>query len=216
MFEQLFGSKTRVKLLKLFYNNTARAFYVREITRRINEQINSVRRELSNLVSVGLIKSKTENNRLYYFLNQNFEFYDDFKNIFSKVAAETGEENKFSKKLRQAGKIYYAHLSGFFASDFNNPVDLLLVGDVNKTKLDDAIRDLERENHREVNYSSMTLEEFNYRSMLYDRFLDEILNAPKIVLIDDLPKKKSEIKDVPAAIEPAAKEVKEPSSKATA
>ena len=56
MVEQLFGSKTRVKLLKLFYSNPNRPFYVREITRKIDEQINSVRRELANLLSIGIYK----------------------------------------------------------------------------------------------------------------------------------------------------------------
>ena len=41
MIEQLFGSKTRVKLLQLFYANPNRSNYVREITRKIDEQINS-------------------------------------------------------------------------------------------------------------------------------------------------------------------------------
>ena len=59
MIEQLFGSKTRVKLLQLFYSNPNRSFYVREITRKIDEQINSVRRELSNLLNIGIITSET-------------------------------------------------------------------------------------------------------------------------------------------------------------
>ena len=69
MVEQLFGSKTRVKLLSLFFNNPGRPFYVREITRKIDEQINSVRRELANLLSVGLVSSDGSNNRLYYEVN---------------------------------------------------------------------------------------------------------------------------------------------------
>ena len=60
----LFGSKTRVKLLHLFFNNPGRAFYGREITRIIDEQINSVRRELANLLNVGVIKSSTADNKL--------------------------------------------------------------------------------------------------------------------------------------------------------
>ena len=57
MIEQLFGSKTRVKLLYLFFGNPNRPFYVREITRKVDEQINSVRRELSNLLSIGIIST---------------------------------------------------------------------------------------------------------------------------------------------------------------
>jgi predicted transcriptional regulator len=82
MVEQLFGSKTRVKLLELFYSNSNRSFYVREITRKIDEQINSVRRELSNLLNIGIITSETNNNRLYYEVNQKYEFFDPLQAIF--------------------------------------------------------------------------------------------------------------------------------------
>ena len=59
MIDALFGSKTRVKLMHLFLNNPGKSFYVREITRLIDEQINSVRRELANMLEVGVITSDT-------------------------------------------------------------------------------------------------------------------------------------------------------------
>src|ERR1051325_1311457 len=102
MIEQLFGSKTRVKLLQLFYSNPNRSFYVREITRKIDEQINSVRRELSNLLSVGIITSDNTNNKLYYEVNQKYEFYEPLQQIFGGgvkktkpkkvIATEEGQE----------------------------------------------------------------------------------------------------------------------------
>jgi len=64
--EKLFGSKTRAKLLNLFFENSSKSYYVREITRVIDEQINSVRRELLNLDSIGIIKSETFDNKVYY------------------------------------------------------------------------------------------------------------------------------------------------------
>ena len=82
MIEQLFGSKTRVKLLQLFYSNTNRSYYVREITRKIDEQINSVRRELSNLLSIGIITSDNTNNKLYYEVNQKYKYYEPLHQIF--------------------------------------------------------------------------------------------------------------------------------------
>src|SRR3984957_18804096 len=82
MIEQLFGSKTRVKLLQLFYGNPNRSFYVREITRKIDEQINSVRRELANLLNIGIILSDTTNNRLYYEVNQRYDYYEPLAAIF--------------------------------------------------------------------------------------------------------------------------------------
>src|SRR3982750_1856688 len=82
MIEQLFGSKTRVKLLQLFYSNPNRSFYVREITRKIDEQINSVRRELSNLLNIGIITSDNTNNKLYYEVNQKFEYFEQMQIMF--------------------------------------------------------------------------------------------------------------------------------------
>ena len=89
MIEQLFGSKTRVKLLRLFFSNPNRAFYVREITRTVEEQINSVRRELANLLSLGLITSDSTNNKLYYEVDQSYEHYDALQAMFAEKPKKT-------------------------------------------------------------------------------------------------------------------------------
>src|SRR5690349_23218891 len=97
MIEQLFGSKTRVKLLQLFYSNPNRSFFVREITRKIDEQINSVRRELANLLNIGIISSETTNNRLYYEVNQKYEYYGALSEIFSgrtSIAVKTDSDDE--------------------------------------------------------------------------------------------------------------------------
>ena len=104
MIEQLFGSKTRVKLLQLFYSNPNRAFYVREITRKIDEQINSVRRELSNLLSIGIITSDPTQNRLYYEVNQKYEHYQPLAMIFGglKLSAAVRPAKKDTAKKAAA------------------------------------------------------------------------------------------------------------------
>src|SRR5207302_62720 len=98
MIEQLFGSKTRVKLLQLFYSNPNRSFYVREITRKIDEQINSVRRELSNLLSIGIITSDATQNRLYYEVNQDYQYYKPLAQIFGGMKIAAPAEEKTAKK----------------------------------------------------------------------------------------------------------------------
>src|ERR1700751_5100280 len=97
MIEQLFGSKTRVKLLQLFYSNPNRSFYVREITRKIDEQINSVRRELSNLLSIAIITSDNTNNKLYQEANQTDEYFEPLQQSYGggvkkRVKPEEGSE----------------------------------------------------------------------------------------------------------------------------
>src|SRR5579871_4287676 len=140
MVEQLFGSKTRVKLLQLFYSNPNRSFYVREITRKIDEQINSVRRELSNLLNIGIIVSDSNNNRLYYEVNQKFKYYGPLQQIFSggvnktikktTQAASEGSETASTSDLSSVGHIELAVFTGQFTRDDTAGVDLLVVGEV--------------------------------------------------------------------------------------
>lgn len=191
MIEQLFGSKTRVKLLNLFMNNPGRPFYVREITRKIDEQINSVRRELANLLSLGIVSSDGSGNRLYYEVNPKYQHYESLRAIFTaipedgnKELAEGREEEKIIAALKSAGSIDYAFLSGSFVLDSGTSVDIFLVGDVNKTRLAKAVSELEQAFGRELNYTALTQGEYQYRLSLNDRFVGRLLDAKKIILID--------------------------------
>ncbi len=191
MFEQLFGSKTRVKLLSLFLNNPGRSYYVREITRKIDEQINSVRRELSNLLSIGIIKSEGANNRLYYEVNQKYRYYGELRSVFSsipvktKALKETKEEDQITRKLRATGTVELAFLTGVFVRGSSTNIDLFLVGDVNRARVSKVVNELEKELGRELNYTIMTPSDFRYRQSLNDRFLSNIMESKKIVLVDD-------------------------------
>lgn len=210
MIEQLFGSKTRVKLLNLFYSNPNRSFYVREITRKIDEQINSVRRELSNLLSIGIITSDANNNRLYYEVNQKYEHYPPLAQIFggqpappakpakktagSKTAEKVAEpmaktdvapEHPMAKGLRATGRVDLALLTGQFTRDELTGVDLVIVGDVNATKAARFVEELEKSENKEIRYTVMPLSTYQYRMQINDRFINNVLAAKKQVIINN-------------------------------
>ena len=197
MIEQLFGSKTRVKLLQLFYNNPNRSFYVREITRKVDEQINSVRRELANLLSIGIIKSESNNNRLYYEVDQSYDNYKALSLMFgpkSKTVKKKDEsesvepavpENSLAKSLRSTGRIELAILTGKFTRDETSGIDLLLVGDINQSKLSAFVNELEKEEKKEIRYTSMPLTNYHYRLQINDRFINNVLAAKKQIIIND-------------------------------
>ena len=190
MIDALFGSKTRVKLLHLFLNNPGKAFYVREITRLIDEQINSVRRELSNMLEVGIITSKNTDNKLYYEINQRYEFYVPFRAIFAdqKVASAgnadsraAAEWQKLAKKLAGARVIIAA---GALVSGSASKVDLLIVGDVVNKKVAVLVAAAEAAEGRELTYAMLTYDEFYYRLSVRDRFISDILTNKHEVLVD--------------------------------
>lgn len=189
MIDALFGSKTRVKLLHLFLNNPNRAFYVREITRKIDEQINSVRRELANMLSVGIIKSDSSNNRLYYEINQEYQHYEPLRAIFAdshlqSEVAVSGEVNDWSKRLKPLGDVRVALFSGSLVRGSSSELDVLLAGDINKTQAKRFFKELEEEEGRSLNYTVMSYEDFYYRLSIKDRFITAITNGKFTVLQD--------------------------------
>ena len=189
MIDALFGSKTRVKLLHLFLNNPNRAFYVREITRKIDEQINSVRRELANMLSVGIIKSDSSNNRLYYEINQDYQHYEPLRAIFADAHLQSevttsGEVNDWTKRLKPLGDVRVALFSGTLVRGSNGELDVLLAGDINKTQAKRFFKELEDEEGRSLNYTIMSYEDFYYRLSIKDRFISAITSGKFTVLQD--------------------------------
>lgn len=190
MIDALFGSKTRVKLLHLFLNNPGESFYVREITRLIGEQINSVRRELANMLNVGIILSDSADNKLYYEVNQRYEYYVPLRAIFSDDTIEIpsiaaiDSHSDWANEVTQMGGVRIAIAAGVLVKGSVSSVDILIVGDVPSAKVKSVIKQIEKTESREINYSLMTYDEFYYRLSVRDRFIIEILNSNHSVLID--------------------------------
>lgn len=187
MIEQLFGSKTRVKLLQLFYSNPNRSFYVREITRKIDEQINSVRRELANLLNVGIISSDSNNNRLYYEVSQKYEYYKPLQQIFgsapivSEPITDTEEDKQTMKLL---GNVELILFTGKFTRDERSGIDILIVGDVNQTQVSKYVAELEQAEGKELRYVTMDPKEFAYRNEVNDRFLAMVMTSKHQKVVD--------------------------------
>lgn len=189
MIDALFGSKTRVKLLHLFLNNPGKSFYVREITRLIDEQINSVRRELANMLAVGIITSDSADNKLYYEVNQRYEFYVPFRAIFAaqKVTPATHAfegGDTWQATVRALKKVRIAVAAGALVKGSASPVDLLLVGDVPEKKVKEIVAEIEQSEGREITYTTLTYDEFYYRLSVRDKFITSIITNKHVVLTD--------------------------------
>ena len=193
MIDKLFGSKTRVKLLHLFMNHPGQSFYVREITRLIDEQINSVRRELANMLEVGVITSDNADNKLYYQVNQRSDFYTALRAIFAgesisaKQATSTsldGTNEQVAAFIKDIPSIRLAILSGVLVKGSTSSVDVLLVGNASTQKVRAAMTMIEKLEGREINYSVLPYDEFYYRLSVRDKFITEILAAKHSVVVD--------------------------------
>ena len=187
MLEQLFGSRTRVKLLRIFLSNPDTDYFVRELTRKIKERINSVRRELSNLESIGLLITHEGKQRKYYHVDTNFILFPEFRALFLK--SQLTVERDLSKRLQHVGQISFLALTGIFTDVKSVQTDILIVGKVNRTKLQRMVGGFQKDLDKKIRYTVMSRKEFEYRNDLTDKFLYSILENKKIVIADKIFKK---------------------------
>ena len=205
MLEQLFGSKTRVKLLRLFLNNPSQPYYLRELARTLKTQLNSVRREVNNLERLGIIKSvqlvaegaepakekkapkrkkRKSGDKKYFLADNDFILYPELKGLLLK--AQVLLEKDFIIKIQKLAKLKFFVLTGIFVGIEGFVTDMLLVGTVDRKKLVKIVSKFEKELDRSINYTVMTATEFKYRQDITDRFLYDILEGRKIIIINDL------------------------------
>lgn len=183
--EDLIVSKVRVKLLDLLFQRPDDMFYVRELTRVLNEEINAVRRELDRLLECGLIKSEQRGNRLYYTLNHRYLLYQELSQA---TAKSSGLGKKIRKLRRKLGTLDYVMFSGRFIRGLKptrDEVDILIVGEVVLPELEAIMKEEQARIGRELNYAVFTLEEFEFRKARRDPFIMEILYGTRVMVIGD-------------------------------
>ena len=185
MLQDLMVSKVRAKLLQNFLAKPKEMFYVRQLVRLIGEEINAVRQELQRMEKLGMVKKENRGNRIYYWFNKEYPLYQDILSMVSKTIGLGGEILKRKGKI---GNIKYALISGRLVKGLPRKpegVDLLIVGEVNLSTLANIIKDEEKNLEREINYSVMTKDEFDFRKKRRDPFLFSILTESKIMLIGE-------------------------------
>ncbi|PKL36790.1 hypothetical protein CVV38_02735 [Candidatus Peregrinibacteria bacterium HGW-Peregrinibacteria-1] len=175
MLKELFTSNTRIKLLTVFLMNPGEEYFIRELTRLLDEQINSVRRELNNLHKMGLLKAREKNRKKYYHANEGFVIYEELKSIISKAQASS---ETLVKDLKKMGDIKLLLLSGQFIGKPESDIDLLIVGDIDRTKFMDYIKE-EVATAKPVRFTIMPISDYQYRLSIHDKFLIDLINSPE-------------------------------------
>lgn len=196
MLEQLFGSKTRVKLLHIFFQSPERPFYVRELARLAEGQLNAIRRELANLEQVGLITPVSINEvevpegvgtgrSKYYKLDAGCLFYQELKSLLFK--AQILYERELIELLKEkAGKIKILLFTGCFTDAKDCETDVLLVGEIKPLSVAKLIMDFEKKLGKALRYTIMTQKEFSDRREIGDKFLYSIFEGKHVTVVDEL------------------------------
>ena len=196
MLEQLFGSKTRVKLLHIFFHSPERPFYVRELARLVEGQLNAIRRELANLEQVGLImpvaidavevpKGVGTGRSKYYKLDASCLLYMEMKSLLFK--AQMLYELELIDLLKaKAGKIKALLFTGCFTDAKDAETDILLVGEIRPLLVARLIAEFEKKLGKSLRYTIMTQKEWHDRREIGDKFLYSIFEGKHVTVIDEL------------------------------
>lgn len=196
MLEQLFGSKTRVKLLRIFFRSPDKSYYVRELTRVLDSQINAVRREIEQLASIGLLIAVEEKQtpeeeikagsslRKYYKLNRDCLIFNELQALL--IKEQLAGEEEFIKDVKdKAGPVEFMLLTGRFTHDDRAPSDLLLVGDIKEKNVARLIVDYEKDFGFPIRYTTMTKQEFFDRRYVMDKFIFSLFEANHVKVINN-------------------------------
>ena len=194
MLEHLFGSKTRYKMLRLFFREPEKIFYVRELTRALDTQINAVRRELQVLMKADIVVEtdlkemtgvKANDRKKYYRLNTQAMIYAELQALLMKDVVVS--EKTFLEHLeKKGGDIKLIVVSGIFTGDSNAPSDLFMVGDVKERTVTKLIANYEKEIGHPLRYTFMTEQEFFDRRHIMDRFVFSIFEAKHMKVLNQL------------------------------
>ena len=198
MLEYIFGSKTRLKLLGLFLKSPKCNFFVRELSRKTGNQLNAVRREIDNLLKIGLIiaradettaaakKVSGEDKRKYFCLNPAGKLNQELLTLLIKDQLLT--EESFINTLKESGGVDYLILGGQFVGEEAAPTDILIVGSLAAKEVKRLIKLFEQETGRELRYTVMPKREFLYRRDVADKFLSTLLQGKHLIALDKINK----------------------------
>ena len=186
---KLFGSKSRTKILEKFIIENLsgigkNGFFIRELCRDLDEQINSVRRELLNLEDLGILKSKEENKKKVYFLNKNCPIFEHISEIFVKTYDPFEPLSEFFKGKRTISLVTVAQgIKDLLSSPSNRIVDVFIIGELDRIEFNNF---LERTFFgRKVKYAVMSEDDFHHRLEYNDKLVLSILSQKDIVFLRD-------------------------------
>lgn len=194
MLEHLFGSKTRLKLIRLFFRHVETPFFVRELTRLTGVQINAVRRELEILFKAGLVKEIEPQAgegwkagvglRKYYVLDISSLLFPELQALLLKDQM-LGQQQFIDDLKTHGGTIKLFILTGQFTGCHEAPSDLLLVGSLKERNVAKIITDYEQELGSEIRYTTMSEKEFLDRRHVMDKFLFSMFEGKNMKVVDD-------------------------------
>lgn len=203
ILEKLFASPILIRMVRFFYLNPNVIFLREEIKERIGGDANQLRKTIAILEHIGFLKQrlisavsskkikrgakkkKKDSKKEGFLLNRAFLLFQELKDLV--LSPSPISKPELVRALKRLGRVKLLLLSGVFIRKEDQRVDLFVVADgVRPYLFERLMRSIEAEIGKELNYALMTSQDFTYRFNLSDRFIREIFDAPREILINKL------------------------------
>lgn len=189
----LFGSQSRVKLLRFFLFNPKQEFTFDDISNRARLVRRTARTELNALERAEIIKKKsiyikhpTKDIKVRaqgYTLNNKSPQLSSLQTFLFETAPINGKT--LVKHIRKVGPIDFLACAGIFMREFDRRIDVLIaLKKPNNGKVEVAMRALEAELGIEIRFATFTTEDLLYRVGMYDKLTRDVFDYPHQILID--------------------------------
>jgi DNA-binding transcriptional ArsR family regulator len=182
--KQLLVSQTRLKIITILFANPKEIYYVRQLVRLTEEEINSVRRELDNLKKAGIIGSEWRGNRLYYWADKQSPVFYDLLILANKNSGLGLKLQHKNETLSPIKLVLYNYKFAVGEKRNQDGIDLIIVGDLFSLKeVDILVKEEEKIRGHEINYMVMDKNEFQMRKQKRDQFIvDFFLSCPVVII----------------------------------
>lgn len=185
---KIFWSKCRAKLLEKFFleyeSGNNKWFHMRALSRELDEQINSVKRELDNLTELGLLKHKTELKKKIFFLNSNFILLDEFIGVFIKVYNPMEKIKEYFKAKNDLELIIVNESVKYkLLKPGKSILDIFLIWDIDKDDFNEFLGNVFY--GRKIKYAIISTQDFYHRLEFGDKLIKNILTEPGNMYLRD-------------------------------
>ncbi len=159
MLTELFTSKTRIKLLMKLFLNPQVSCYLRELAGEFDVSPNAIKGELDSLTSAGYLEREQNGRSVFFRANPRHPFFPEISSIVRKTF---GIDQLMDEIMASLGKVEEVYILDDYAQGRDSGIiDVLLVGDVNRDKLEDLRRITEQKINRKVRPLAITAREFD-------------------------------------------------------